>query len=90
MAYNFGQNRQYEKVFGPTWSGRINFLRVNPQFVALIMAAPFTTPRLSLPLTAPKLSLPFTCSKMSLAIYYPQIVSGNREMLTSLTDVSST
>ena len=51
--------------------GGINFLKDDPQFVALIMAAPFTTPQLPLPFDAPKLSLPFTSIKLSLAIYYP-------------------
>ena len=57
---------------GDMWvPGRINFLKDDPQFVALKMAAPFTTPQLPLPFDAPKLSLPFTTIKLSLAIYYP-------------------
>ena len=51
--------------------GCINFLKDDPQFVGLIMAAPFTTTKLSLPFSAPKVSLPFSIPKLSLAIYYP-------------------
>ena len=58
-------------IFKYPQPGRINFLKDDPQFVALIMAAPFTTPQLPLPYDAPKLSPPFTSIKLSLAIYYP-------------------
>ena len=65
--------------------GCINFLKDDPQFVGLIMAAPFTTPKLSLPFTAPKLPLPFTTLKVSLVVERAFM-----ELLTSLTVVSST
>ena len=58
------------------------------------MAAPFTTPKLSLSFTAPKLSLPFTSPQLSLPFTTPKLsLAVERafiEMLTSLTDVSST
>ena len=53
--------------------GCIYFLRDDPQFAALQMAAPFTTPKLSLPFTAPELSLPFTSPQLSLPFTAPEL-----------------